>query len=71
MKRRHYRIHYNDKSHPMRRVKHKEIPWGSICLAALAMLLVSAGAFAVYKWFQLGGEGVSLRELFEGIFAKG
>ena len=70
MKRRHYRIHYNDKSHPMHRVKHREIPWGTICLAAAALILVCAGAFAVVKWFELGGSGVTLRELLEGIFAS-
>ena len=55
MKRRHYRIHYNDKSHPMRRVKHREIHWGSIALALLALALIAGGVFAVIKWFELGG----------------
>ncbi|MCR5809125.1 MAG: hypothetical protein K6G56_06140 [Clostridiales bacterium] len=55
MKRRHYRIHYNDKTRPMRRVKHREIPWGSIMLALLALLLVAAAVFAVFRWFDLGG----------------
>ncbi len=55
MKRRHYRIHYNDKSRPMHRVKHKEIPWGSIALALLALLIVAAGIYAVFKWFEMGG----------------
>ena len=65
MKRRHYRIHYNYKTYPMRRVKHREIPWGSICLGLLALLLLVGGAFAVKRWFDLGGTGVTLRELFE------
>ena len=55
MKRRHYRIHYNDKSHPMRRVKHREIPWGSIALAVLGLLIAAACAFAVVWWFRSGG----------------
>lgn len=55
MKRRHYRIHYNDKTQPMRRVKHRQIAWGSIALILLALLIAAAGAFAVYKWLRLGG----------------
>lgn len=68
MKRRHYRIHYNDKSHPMRRVKHKQIPWGSIGLAALALVLVAAGVFAVVKWCSLGGAEDPLSEFINGLF---
>ncbi|MBO4563149.1 MAG: hypothetical protein J5772_06010 [Clostridia bacterium] len=55
MKRRHYRIHYNDRTQPMRRVKHKHVAWGSVLLAVLAVLILAAGVFAVIKWFGLGG----------------
>ncbi|MBR3383544.1 MAG: hypothetical protein IKG85_11000 [Clostridia bacterium] len=63
MKRRHYRIHYNDKAQPMRRVKHRQIAWGSIALAILALLILAAGAYAVFKWIELGGDGSFLSEL--------
>ena len=64
MKRRHYRIHYNDKTRPMHRVKHKQVPWGSILLAVLALLLVAAAVFAVFKWFDLGGTGNPISRVF-------
>lgn len=39
----------------MRRVKHREIPWGSIALAALGLLIAAACAYAVMRWFRSGG----------------
>lgn len=63
MKRRHYRIHYNDKTNPMRRVKHRQIAWGSIMLVALALLIVAVVVFAVIKWYGLGGSEEPLTKL--------
>ena len=70
MKRRHYRIHYNDKAQPMRRVKHKQVPWGSIALGVLALVLIAAGCFAVIKWMELGGEGGSFNDLLSSVFGR-
>ena len=70
MKRRHYRIHYNDKAQPMRRVRHKEVPWGSIALGVLALALVTAGCYAVFKWLELGGESGSLSEMLGAVFGR-
>lgn len=55
MKRRHYRIHYIDRSQPMKRVKHKETPWRVILLVLLALLIVSAGVIAVVQWVGANG----------------
>jgi hypothetical protein len=48
----------------MRRVKHREIPWGSIALALLALALIAGGVFAVIKWLELGGSEDILGRLF-------
>ena len=56
MKRRHYRIHYTDHSLPMRRVKHREIPWLNIIIALAALLIIGAAVFLVVKWLSSGGE---------------
>ncbi|MBO4847718.1 MAG: hypothetical protein J5586_01010 [Clostridia bacterium] len=55
MKRRHYRIHYNDRTQPMRRVKHKHVEWGSVLLVVLALALAAAGTYAVLRWFGIIG----------------
>ena len=62
MKRRHYRIHYTDHTKPLRRVKHREIHWGSIALLLLALLLAAVVAYAVIVWFGLESD--------EDFFAK-
>jgi len=38
----------------MRRIKHKQVSWGSIALGALALLLAAAVVYAVIVWFRLG-----------------
>lgn len=55
MKRRHYRIHYIDRAQPMKRVKHREVPWRPILLILLALLIVSIGVVAVLKWTGVNG----------------
>ena len=55
MKRRHYRIHYTDHSLPMRRVKHRKIPWLYVIVVLAALLIIAAGVLLVIKWFSSGG----------------
>ena len=37
----------------MRRVRHKQISWGSIALGLLALVLAAAVVYAVIVWFRL------------------
>lgn len=55
MKRRHYRIHYTDHAQPMKRVKRREIPWGSIVLVLIALAIIAVGVFAIVKWVGMNG----------------
>lgn len=60
MKRRHYRIHYNEKTRPMRRIKHKQISWGNIALIVLALIIIAVAVIAILKWRELGGSAPSV-----------
>ena len=55
MKRRHYRIHYIDRAQPMKRVKRREIPWGTLALVLLALVIVAVGVYAVIRWVGANG----------------
>ncbi len=63
MKRRHYRIHYTDHSLPMRRVKHRKIPWLYVLVALAALLIIAAGVLLVIKWFSSGGDPLTAASL--------
>lgn len=63
MKRRHYRIHYTDHAKPLRRVKHRQIRWGSIALMLLAIVLLAVVVYAVFVWFRMDGSGNFFAEL--------
>ncbi|MBO4384843.1 MAG: hypothetical protein J5854_05440 [Clostridia bacterium] len=55
MKRRHYRIHYNERTQPLRRVRHHDVPWDVILLVLLALLIAAGTAYAIYRWVSVNG----------------
>lgn len=55
MKRRHYRIHYNDHTQPLKRVRRREVPWDVILLSLLALLIAAGTAYAIYRWVSVNG----------------
>lgn len=55
MKRRHYRIHYNEPTQQMRRKRRSDAPWGTVLLIAAALLITAVGVYAVVRWIGVHG----------------